>query len=203
MVSFGDLRRCFVWSIVPVVPVVLLISCIQPTYSPPEEANKLKVLWDKTTNIINAPNVQPLIIENSQIVYAGEVELISLDIENGEEIWRASIDGERNLESRKLLYDDQQERIVSNHHEQIKVWNAETGTLKLTLDHTDGILVFRRGNNSLVDDGYAFVGDTLDAYIINSDGTIRFKIDKPFGTSGVAYFEDKIFISQVRAVNGG
>jgi outer membrane protein assembly factor BamB len=199
MVSVRNLTRCFGWSI---VPVVLFISCIQPTYSPPEEVEELKVYWHKDTNTIDVPDAPPLVIENSKIVYSGETELVALETNNGEEIWRATLDGSDGLESVVLLYDKKLNRVVSNHYKTFRTWNAETGESIFTLSSEDGILAFRRGRNTLVNDGYGFVGDTLDAYVINTDGSIRFKISADFGTLAVGYGKRIFFLAQAKTVHG-
>lgn len=181
--------------------LIVMTSCFEAPVEPKEE-QVLKVLWAMNTNNIAVPNVQPLVIQNSQIVYAGEVELVSLDVENGEEAWTAPIDGSRNLESTVLLYDESSGRIASNHYEEFKVWDANTGKSIYTLTDEDGILAFRRGRNTLVNDGYGFVGDTLDAYVVNVDGSIRFEISVDFGTLGVAYGGLKLFLAQSKTLTG-
>ncbi|MBO6523690.1 MAG: PQQ-binding-like beta-propeller repeat protein [Balneolaceae bacterium] len=181
--------------------LIILSSC----FNGPVESEKkqvLEILWSKTTNIVDVPNVQPLVIKNSQIVYAGEVELVSLDANEGSELWRTNIDGSRNLESTILLYDKSSGRIASNHYEEFKVWGASTGEVIYTLTNEDGILAFRRGRNTLVNNGYGFVGDTLDAYVINTDGSIRFKLSADFGTLAVGYGDFKFFLAQAKTIHG-
>ncbi len=185
----------------PILILILISSCFKGPVEPIED-QKLEVLWTKTTSTVDVPNVPPLVINNSKVVYSGEIELVALDIKNGKESWRATIDGSEALESVVLLYDKKLNRVVSNHFKTFKAWNAETGEPIFTLSDENGILAFRRGRNTLVNDGYGFVGDTLDAYVINANGSIRFKIEVDFGTLGVAYGNLKFFLAQGKTIHG-
>lgn len=182
--------------------LIIISSCFQGPVEPKKD-QELEVIWIVQTNNIDAPSTIPLVIANKeQIVYTGEVDLVALNMNSGEEVWRANIDGERALESIVLLYDESSGRIASNHYEEFKVWDANTGEPIYTLTDEDGILAFRRGRNTLVNDGYGFVGDTLDAYVVNADGSIRFEISVDFGTLGVAYGGLKLFLAQSKTLTG-
>ena len=199
MVSVRNLTRCFVWSI---FPMALFISCIQPTYSPPEEVEELKIFWHKETNLIDAPDAQPLVIEESKLIYTGELELVAIDSKNGDEIWRGIIDNERALVCEKLVFDEKRRRIITNHKKDIKIWDSETGESIVTLTKEDGVQSFNLGRHAVLEDGYAIIGDTLDAYVINPDGSIRFSVQFEFASAGLAYLNNKLFMTMGKTITG-
>ena len=99
-----------------IVTVALITSCVG---SEPEEPaqGELIVLWEKQTNLIDAPDAQPLVIEESKLIYTGELELVAIDSKNGDEIWRGIIDNERALVCEKLVFDEKRRKYSSVENE--------------------------------------------------------------------------------------
>lgn len=183
------------------IMIVTATSCIGNEPEVNEEA-KLEVLWSRHTNNIDAPDTEPLIIENSKIIYTGEIDLVAVNIENGEEQWRGTIDNERALISDKLLYDEKKQRVFANHMNDIKVWDSKTGELLFTLTEESGVQAFSRGKHVVLDEGYGIIGDTLDAYVIESDGEIRYSIQVPFASAGLAFSQNKLYMTMGKTIHG-
>lgn len=184
-----------------------ITCCETPTEteckSPPEDTRKntvLTVLWATETDIIVAPTFNPYIIDNEKIIYAGEIQLVSLNTKDGTEEWRGEVNGEEALRSKTLQHNEN--LILSAHRGSILGWSKKDGEQVIKLTREDGILVFDRGRNLSIDNGFAFVGDTLDAYIINSDGSTRLTIDVDLQTRGLAYEDQKLFLAQFEDIHG-
>jgi outer membrane protein assembly factor BamB len=181
--------------------LLAMTSCVANNSDKPE-VTMLKVLWSKQTNNIDAPDAKPLVIENSVVVYYGEVDLVAVSTETGKEQWRGVIDGQRALTSDVLLYDKNRKRVLSNHMKDVKVWDSETGNNIYTLSDEDGIQAFVLGKHTILNDGYGIIGDTLDAYILEPDGSIKYTIQVPFASAGLAFWSDKLFMTQAKTVHG-
>jgi len=183
--------------------LLIIASCSNnPANSKKNDEINLESLWIKNTNNIAAPKTPPLVIEGSKVIYTGEVELKALDIDDGTELWSGIIDNEISLVSYILVFDNELNRVLSNHKESFKAWDTDTGELIFSLGKNHDIEAWGVGRNSLINNGYGVVGDTLDAYALNIDGSIRFKIDTDYETSGVSYSEAKIFLSQGKNIHG-
>lgn len=46
------------------------------------------------------------------------------------------------------------------------------------------------------------IGDTLDAYIINPDGSLEYSIDVSFASFGIVGFENNLFLVQAKTIHG-
>ncbi len=180
---------------------LLITSCLgAPTKETNEE--QLEVLWNIQTNAIDIPNCPPLVIGDENIVFAGARNLTAINMDTGELVWNGEIPEEIGLQSSIMLFDIENQRVISNHKQSVRVWDAIDGGVLYTLDKEDGILAHIAGNNSVVKNGFGIVGDTLDAYIINNDGSLKYNLDVEFGTSGIAYAEDKVYLAQGKTIHG-
>ncbi len=183
--------------------ILLLLSC--PNTSKDEGETKLNVQWSTPIDLINYPMPELLIINNNTLVYAGEEDLVALTTDSGTEIWRGEIDGSKALYNRQImLYEPDKEWIISQHYEDVIVWNAQDGSKLYQLsESTHGISASRIGYNSLMNDGYLIVGYPTDLYILNWDGSIRDSIIIPIASTSVAYGNDTIYLGQTNTVHGG
>ena len=182
--------------------LLVMSSCVS---SPPEELEPTnwEVIWERNTNNIDAPDTQPLLIEDEKLIISGEKELVAVDIKAGNEIWRGVIDNERALMSAVLLYDKQRKRIISNHLKNFKAWDSETGDLVFSLNEESGVQAFTLGKHAVLKDGYGVIGDTLDAYVLKTNGNIQYTIQVPFASAGLAYSENKLYMTMGKTINGG
>ncbi len=183
--------------------ILLLLSC--PNTSKDEGETKLNVQWSTPIDLINYPMPELLIINNNTLVYAGEEDLVALTTDSGTEIWRGEIDGSKALYNRQImLYEPDKEWIISQHYEDVIVWNAQDGSKLYQLsESTHGISASRIGYNSLMNDGYLIVGYPTDLYILNWDGSIRDSIIIPIASTSVAYGNDTIYLGQSNTIHGG
>lgn len=193
MVSVRNLTRCFVWSI---FPMALFISCIQPTYSPPEEVEELLKLWNHQYIVAGVPSAAPLVLDSDLIIITGAKNLIALNHETGSAIWEGEIEGEGALQGRRLLENNLM--IVSVHNNHLVAWDKNSGDLLIN----DGYSLYELGRNNILKENFLMVGDTLDAYIINSNGSLKYSIDVPFASFGITGFENKLFLSQGKTIHG-
>ena len=164
------------------------------------EEKDLIPIWSQNTDLVGVPSTAPLIIDNELVVYSGEISLTALRIDDGEVIWRGAIDEKNSIQSNQLLYDG--EKIVSNHIHDVIAWDKRTGEKVFFKGKSDGISVFKIGKNSITDEGYAFVGDTLDLYVLNKIGDIIYTKDIELSTAGVGYVNGKLFLGQRKTING-
>jgi outer membrane protein assembly factor BamB len=177
-------------------------SCIS---APPEDPRplNLQIIWKTSTNNIDAPDVQPLIVDDAKIIISGQQDLVAVNINTGDELWRGAIGDEEALVSALLLYDEKRKRILSNHKEDFKAWDSITGELLFTLTGESGVQTFALGKHVVLEDGYGLIGDTLDAYVIKPNGSIRYTIQVPFASAGLAYSENTLYMTMGKTINGG
>ena len=174
--------------------ILLITSCIG---TEPEEIIKgeLNVIWSKETNLIDAPRAQPLVIQDSKLIYTGELELVAIDANTGDELWRGIIDNENELISEKLVYDSKRKRLLANHKNDIKVWNSENGESIFTLNAENGVQSFRLGRHAVLENGYAIVGNDVDVYVLELEGSVRFSADFEFASAGLASSDNKLYMT--------
>ncbi|MEP5945446.1 MAG: hypothetical protein ABJ356_12855, partial [Balneola sp.] len=146
-----NLTRCFVWSI---FPIALFISCIQPTYSPPEEAKELLKLWNHQYVVAGVPSAAPLVLDSDLIIITGAKNLIALNHETGSAIWEGEIEGEGALQGRRFL--DNNQMIVSVHNNHLVAWDKNSGDLLIN----DGYSLYELGRNNILKENFLMVGDT-------------------------------------------
>ncbi|MCP9292255.1 PQQ-binding-like beta-propeller repeat protein [Gracilimonas sediminicola] len=184
-----------------VIILFFISSCFGENPAKIEEKDvELKILWEKDTNIIDSPSAQPLIIDDSVIVFTGEVSIRAVRVSDGEMKWSGEVDGENALNTKVLLYTD--DRIVSAHKNKVLGWDVRIGEKILEINKQDQVSVFSRGRNSVVDNGFALIGDTLDAYIFDSSGKTRFNIDVDFGSLALGYANKNVYLGQSKTING-
>ncbi len=88
--------------------------------------------------------------------------------------------------------------IVSVHNNHLVAWDKNNGDLLIN----DGYSLYDLGGNNTLKEKLLMVGDTLDAYIINPDGSLKYSIDVPFASFGITGFENKLFLSQGKTIHG-
>lgn len=183
--------------------VLLMLSC--PNTPKVKGETKLKVIWSTSTNLVDSPKTDLLLINNEKLVYTGEEELVAISVEGGTEIWRAEIEGWRALYNRQeMLYESNRELIISTHFENVLVWNAINGEKLYELsDSINGISASRIGYNSLNSNGYLIVGYPTDLYLLNWNGSVRDSIEIPIASTSVTYSEEILYLGQTKTVNGG
>lgn len=185
--------------------IVLIVLFVSACFGEnPTEIEKpkpeLNMIWQIDTNIIDAPSAPPLIVDDSVLIITGELSLRAQRISDGKTKWKSEIDGKNALDTKVLLLQD--DTIVSAHKNKILGWNKIKGRIILEIKEQDKVSVFPRGRNTVVDNGFAFIGDTLDAYVINASGKIRFRIDVDFGSLSSGYVNQKVYLGQTKTING-
>ncbi len=183
--------------------VLFMLSC--PNTPKVKGETKLEVIWNTSTNLVDSPKTDLLLINNEKLVYTGEEELVAISVEGGSEIWRAEIEGWRALYNRQeMLYESNRELIISTHFENVLVWNAINGEKLYELsDSINGISASRIGYNSLNSDGYLIVGYPTDLYLLNWNGSVRDRIEIPIASTSVTYSEEILYLGQTKTVHGG
>ena len=183
--------------------IILALSC-PSTPSEPENPS-LNILWQTSTELVDIPNSELLLIENEVLVYSGEAELLTaISTEDGSLIWQSNLYDGRALRADHLLYSKENNRIIGRHFNNVMAWNATNGDKVFELsDSLNGISTSRVNYNTLTDNGFALVGEYNDAHIMDWDGELRYSIRIPWSTFSVDYFESKLFIGQRNTVNGG
>lgn len=184
-----------------VIILVLISSCFGENPTNIEDPKmKMNKIWQIETHNIEVPSAQPIIIGDSLLIFTGELSLRAVRTLNGETKWRGEIDDENALNTKVMLFEGG--RIISAHKNSVLGWDYETGGLSLKINKQDQISVFPRGRNTIVNGGFAFIGDTLDAYLINSNGDLRFAIDVEFGSLSLGYENLKVFLGQTNTITG-
>lgn len=172
----------------------LLSSC---GTNPGENDNKsLEQIWNYQYENLGAPNARPLIINDEMILITGGVHLTALNINDGSMKWDGYIDGQRDLDGKILLNTAQV--VASVHSKNLISWDIKTGEKIIDQDYS----LFRLGRNSSFENGFLMIGDTLDVYVINLDGTLKYSIDIPFASFGSSYAKGKIYLGQSKTSNG-
>ncbi len=188
---------------IPLIYLLIVMSCLNSPGMP--EDPSLEIVWKITTNLIDIPQSELLLIDNEHIVFSGEEELLTaISTENGDSIWKSdSYDG-RAIRTDHLIYSQNQARIYGRHFNNIMAWNTSNGEIVYELsDSIDGISASRVNFNTLIENGFAVVGEKTDAHILNWDGSLRYSITVPWSTFSVIYDESILFIGQRNTVNGG
>jgi outer membrane protein assembly factor BamB len=181
----------------------LILTC--PNSLKVKEEKNLVEIWRLSTSLIDSPKSELLIIDNEKLVYSGEEELIAISTNNADLIWNGEIENGRALYNwNEMLYHSLQERIISTHYDNIIVWNAKNGEKLYELtDSKDGLDASRVGHNTLLDDGFAIIGSSIDFYLFNWNGNLRSEYNIDWKSRSLAYNNGILFTGQSNTVNGG
>jgi|GEM_PF-574128 outer membrane protein assembly factor BamB len=197
MVSVRNLTRCFGWSI---VPVVLFTSCIQPTYSPPEEAKELLQLWRYDHDLIADPLILNL---NDTLFNSGGQDLFAIDANSGDEFWKVQAVDSFSLGGRVFISSGSQ--LVNNQRKRTIAWDKKTGTFLWETIYNDRYDEPRlTGNHSSTPNGYAIATNSNRVLILDKYGNVTYtkKLDRRFRISGVSYYQNRIYVNQSNTVHG-
>ncbi|MEP1304930.1 MAG: PQQ-binding-like beta-propeller repeat protein [Balneola sp.] len=156
----------------------------------------LQKIWNHQYVVAGVPSAAPLVLDSDLIIITGAKSLIALNRETGFVIWEGEIEGEGALQGRWLLENNQM--IVSVHNNHLVAWDKNSGDLLIN----DGYSLYDLGGNNTLKEKLLMVGDTLDAYIINPDGSLKYSFDVPFASFGINGFENKLFLSQGKTIHG-
>ncbi|WP_428236185.1 PQQ-binding-like beta-propeller repeat protein [Gracilimonas sp.] len=193
----GQIKQYHIWLLI----ISFISSCLGDNPSEIEDNYaELKVLWKIDTNIIDYPYAQPLIIGDSVLVFTGEINIRALSISDGKTKWKGEIDGENALHTKALLYIDN--RIISAHKSKVLGWDGGIGEKILEINKEDQVSVFSHGRNTVIDNGFSLIGDTLDAYAFDLSGKKRFKIDVDYGSLVLGYANQKLYLGQTKTIHG-
>tara|TARA_R110002049_G_scaffold249330_1_gene423720 strand:+ start:27 stop:815 length:789 start_codon:yes stop_codon:yes gene_type:complete len=176
------------------------ISCIQPTYDPPEEAKELLELWRYDHDLVADPLLLNL---NDTLFNSGGQDLFAVDANTGKEFWKVQAVDSFSLGGRVFISSGDQ--IVTNQRNRTIAWNKKTGSFLWQTIYDDRLDEPRlTGNHTATPKGYAIATNSNRVLILDKQGTITYtkKLDRNFRISGVSYYEDKIYINQSNTVHG-
>ncbi len=160
----------------------------------------MNLLWSHEYEIIDAPSAVPKVIQNNFLIYTGSIGLKMIDITDGKLIWKNEVDDNRAVNTVSLLLN--REKIFTVDEKKFKGWDIKTGKKIFQIGAEENILLYDRGRNEVFENGYALIGDTLDLYVLEEDGNIKYTIDIPFATNGVEYYDNRLFLGQFKTVTG-
>jgi outer membrane protein assembly factor BamB len=143
-------------------------------------------------------------MDKSSLVVSGDYNLTSLSTEDGSINWASEIDGISGLLNQEVLYSSTQNWIISTHFEDVLVWNSITGELQYHLGEKQGIVVHELGYPALTNNGYAFIGDTVNAYVLDWSGEVKFSINiEPWVSRSIAFQNETLFLGSRDNIHGG
>ncbi|OAN59745.1 hypothetical protein A8B79_12310 [Balneola sp. EhC07] len=186
--------RCFFLSL------LVWISCIQPSYSPPEEAKELLKLWEVPHG--TAGGASPVVHED-KIVMSGGLFIYALKEETGEEVWKYQFEDDNILQGRLFLINGNQ--IAAAHTDKIRAWDISNGSLEWEFDYEANELKPRlTGKHVSFQNKYAFTSENSKLFILNKSGSVENinQLDKEYGVQGLSYNADKIYVGQGSNVHG-
>ena len=136
------------------------------------------MLWQAPMDLVDIPNSELLVTNNEHLIYSGERTATAISVDDGSLVWKSDIYDGRALRSYYLLHSKQQNQIFGNHFHNIMVWDANNGQLMYELsDSLDGIKASIVSLNTLIDQGYAFVGIPDDLVVLDWESNIKYSID--------------------------
>lgn len=187
----------------PRLLIILILTC--PSESQKNDPNEnLKVIWNTSTNLIDTPQSELLIIDNFRLIYSGEEDIIALSLETGELKWKGEIEGWRDLQSYEMLYDSEHNWIISPHFENLIVWDASNGDKVYELIESEtGISISTASRHTLMQNGYAMVGSPTDLNLFSWDGKLKLSQTVPWTSRSIVFSASKLFIGQRNTVHGG
>jgi outer membrane protein assembly factor BamB len=156
-------------------------------------------------DLVDIPNSELLVTNNEHLIYSGERELLTaISVDDGSLVWKSDIYDGRALQTDELLYSREQNKIYGRHFNNIVVWSAYDGAIVYELsDSLNQISTSRINFNTLMNNGYAMVGEKTDAHILNWNGALLYSIGVPWSTASVTYDGTRLFIGQRNTVHGG
>ncbi len=182
--------------------LVCLITLIQCSGNSVKSENpiikNLTVIWSTPLDLIDTPDTNPLIV-NDLIIYSGGLELEALNINTGEKEWGYEIGERRAINSKYLGYEGLLDFIYFSHDEEFTVLDSRTGRLELIIPD----IAHSSGGHTSINDGFVIIGDTVDGYQIDLEGSIRQVYSIDMATSSVNSDGQRLFFSHVNTVNGG
>jgi len=179
-----------------ILVIVVSIGSCGKTPSSGDDHNQLKIIWNHDYEIQSAPQADPIVFEDSYLVYSGGKGITVLDISTGLKEWSDASTINTALNGDIILYDDV--NIAIAHSKELYIWEAKSGILEDNKSAKDGIRLFDGGENSVINGGYALVGDTLDLYVLDNEREIRFTIDVEYPTNVVGYGGQRLFIEHLK-----
>lgn len=196
--------RCFFLSL------LVWISCIQPSYSPPEEAKELLKLWEVPHG--TAGGASPVVHED-KIIMSGGLFVYALKEETGEEIWKDQFEDDNILQGRLFLINGNQ--IAAAHIDKIRAWDISNGSLEWEFEYEENQIRPKLiGKNISFRNKYAFISENGNRFDYTSEISKPFIVDKTGGkektknldnayrVTGLSYYEDQIFVSQSNTITG-
>jgi outer membrane protein assembly factor BamB len=182
--------------------ISLITYCHRGPTEPDKEEKNLNIIWKHDYLSLGAPNAIPVVIGDTLLAYTGGIGITLIKLLDGTVVWNDPIDQESELLGDKLLLSD--EHILTVHKKELLGWNIYTSQKVLHKGEADGVKLFNGGENAVIIDGYALVGDPkINLHVLNKDGEMRFSYNtKPFTVNVVGYGERKIYTGQFRTVHG-
>ena len=192
-------------SVLPLLSLMILValSCSNTPKNP--DNSTLRMLWQAPMDLVDIPNSELLVTNNEHLIYSGERELLTaISVDDGSLVWKSDIYDGRALRTDELLYSREQNKIYGRHFNNIVVWSAYDGAIVYELsDSLNQISTSRINFNTLMNNGYAMVGEKTDAHILNWNGALLYSIGVPWSTASVTYDGTRLFIGQTNTVHGG
>ena len=194
------------FSVLPLLSLMILValSCSNTPKNP--DNSTLRMLWQAPMDLVDIPNSELLVTNNEHLIYSGERELLTaISVDDGSLVWKSDIYDGRALRTDELLYSREQNKIYGRHFNNIVVWSAYDGAIVYELsDSLNQISTSRINFNTLMNNGYAMVGEKTDAHILNWNGALRDLFHWcTLVYASVAYDGTRLFIGQRNTVHGG
>lgn len=182
--------------------LMLLMSCNKNGVSPVED-KILEVLWTAPLYLVEGPT-QPSIIDESTLIVSGDLNLTSIDIGDGSINWTTEINGISGLLNQEVLHASKRNLLISNHNNEIFIWNSITGEKINQIGENEGISVHQLGYPTLTNTGFAFTGDTVNAYHFNWQGDIKYSIKTdPWVSRSIAFDNGRLYLGSRENIHGG
>ncbi len=193
------------FSVLPLLSLMILVALSCSNTPKNSDNSTLRMLWQAPMELVNIPKAELLIINNEHLIYSGERELLTaISVDDGSLVWKSNNYDMRSLRAYHLMYSKKQNQIYGNHFNNIMVWDANTGQLVYELsDSLNQISTTRFNFNTLMNNGFAMIGEKTDAHILNWNGALLYSIGVPWSTVTVTYDGTRLFIGQRKTVHGG
>ncbi len=194
------------FSVLPLLSLMILVALSCSNTPKNSDNSTLRMLWQAPMELVNIPKAELLIINNEHLIYSGERELLTaISVDDGSLVWKSNNYDMRSLRAYHLMYSKKQNQIYGNHFNNIMVWDANTGQLVYELsDSLDGIKASIVSLNTLIDQGYAFVGIPDDLVVLDWESNIKYSIDCSWRAKTlIADNNERIFAGFSNTVHGG
>jgi outer membrane protein assembly factor BamB len=151
---------------------LMMSGCFSsPTKSEEQKEEKLHLLWEYAYDLDGgAPLATPIVVDEQYIISSGDINITSLNVEDGKLEWKTSFEHHRQLTSRTLAIHN--DIIVGSITRQVLGWNKYTGEeLWSVTIHDSMSWSFNRGITKFRN-RFLIPGQGKELYFISPDGIL-------------------------------